>query len=910
MKKLLLIDTSEQDKEIIKSALDVEFDVIVAKNGTEGLSILDTMPSISVVVLVFPLLGLNGLETLQTIRSDTRFRHMAVVVVERGKVSDEIIDLTIGADDVIHIPCNPELFLAKIRNVVTNRELLLTTQNRSGLQNNILDETDTAIYVVDAINYNLYYVNHAASKLMGCSLQNYSGKKCYKYLLGKDAPCEFCKVAIAHTKNNNSEMYLPNADRTVKVTVRMMEWMGRPSYILYEDDITDQKKAYEMAEQRYQQELQRRSRVNLDFMAYLLMNVTKGTVVEHDPHGFPVPTIAPGRPISDFIEHVLPTVIDFDKRREFAEMLSLENMRKAYEEGNKFLSIDYRRYSRQDNIIMWARSTIQLMQDPQTGDLTAFLYTYDINEMRMIQETIQAAARYDYDVLAHINLITETIKCYAQNKTRLNRFLNREYSYGRTIRRYVEKNVLKEERAETLEKILLPVVSKELQDKDIYEIVIKIKENGMVRQKKIRFANYDKKYGMVFLSVVDVTDVLENEARQRNSLTAELNAKNEENRRKTKFLAQVSEEMKNSLNTVIGMTDIAEEDIRNEKMVRQSLQSIRTSTEHIVNIVNDMMDLSRIESGTLTLKKEFCDANVGLDLLQKHVKPLLAAKNQKLVIEKQAYHTTFYADRAILQKMTVNLIEYISRVTASRGIIRMNVFELPSLKKGFVHFRFYLQSEKALADETDIRNRMEAFVWPEQSHGGLRNESGLGLAISKGLVSGYQGSLDVSCSAENGLEFITDVHFVLADGETERKKPETIDARKNLGLQGLRVLIAEDRMISILVARKLLESKGIKIDYVKSGKAAFQKFRESEDGFYSLILLELRMPTTDGYATAQMIRADNHPQAKTVPIIGMSENLMEDNEGKCLTSGMNGFIPKPIKGDRLLKLILSVMKNR
>ena len=240
----------------------------------------------------------------------------------------------------------------------------------------------------------------------------------------------------------------------------------------------------------------------------------------------------------------------------------------------------------------------------------------------------------------------------------------------------------------------------------------------------------------------------------------------------------------------------------------------------------------------------------------------------------------------------------------------MNVFELPSLKKGFVHFRFYLQSEKALADETDIRNRMEAFVWPEQSHGGLRNESGLGLAISKGLVSGYQGSLDVSCSAENGLEFITDVHFVLADGETERKKPETIDARKNLGLQGLRVLIAEDRMISILVARKLLESKGIKIDYVKSGKAAFQKFRESEDGFYSLILLELRMPTTDGYATAQMIRADNHPQAKTVPIIGMSENLMEDNEGKCLTSGMNGFIPKPIKGDRLLKLILSVMKNR
>lgn len=909
MKKLLLIDTSERDKEILKSILDVEFDVIVARNGTEGLSILDSTPSISVAVLVFPLIGLNGMETLQTIRSDSRFKHMAVVVVEKGKVSDEIMDLTVGADDVIHTPCDPELLLAKIRNVVTNRELLLTTQNRSGLQSNILDETDTAIYVVDAINYNLYYVNHAASKLLGCSLQNYSGKKCYKYLLGKNAPCEFCKVAIAHTKQNTSELYLPKADRTVKVTVRMMEWMGRPSYILYEDDITEQKKAYELAEKRYQQELQRRSRVNLDFMAYLLMNVTKGTVLEHDPHGFPVPTIAPGHPISDFIEHVLPTVIDFDKRREFAEMLSLENMRKAYEEGNNFLSIDYRRYSRQDNIIMWARSTIQLMKDPQSGELTAFLYTYDINEMRMIQETIQVAARLDYDILAQINLITETIKCYAQNKSRLNRFLNKEYPYEKTIQRYIGKYVLKEERAETLQRMQLSVISKELQDKDIYEIIVKITEHGQVRQKKVRFANFDKKYGMVFLSVVDITDVLEHEAKQRQNLVQELAATNEESRRKTHFLTSVSEEMKNSLNTVIGMADIAEEDIRNDKMVRQSLQSIRKSTEHIVNIVNDMMDLSRIENGTMPFKKEFCDANIGLELLQKHIKPLLAAKNQKLIVEKQAYHTTYYADRAILQKMTANLIGFMSKATPSRGVIRMRLFELPSLKKNFVHFRFLLQSEQASVNETEMRNRMKAFAWLDRSNGAVRNESGLGLAIAKGLAAGYQGSLDVKCLPETGLEFVTDVHFELADEKAAKKKAVALDARNNMELQGLQILVAEDKLVSILVARKLLASKGIKVDYVKNGKMAFQKFRDSQEGFYNLIILNLHLPEVDGYEAAQMIRACDHPQAKTVPIIAMSGNLVDDNEGKCLSAGMNAFIPKPIKADRLLKLIVSVLQN-
>ena len=909
MKKLLLIDTAKLDKEVIKNTLDAEYDVIVANNGMEGLTILDSTPSVSVVVLVFPMVGLNGPETLQTIRSDSRFQHMAVVVVESGKVSDEIMDLTAGADDVIHIPCDPELLLAKIRNVVTSRELLLTTQSRYGLQSNILDETDTAIYVVDAINYNLYYVNHAASKLMGCSFQNYSGKKCYKYLMGNDAPCAFCKVAIAHTNQNTAEMYLPHVDRTVKVRVRMMEWMGRPSYILYEEDITEQKKAYELAEKRYQQELQRRSRVNLDFMAYLLMNVTKGTVLEHDPHGFPVPTIAPGHPISDFIERVLPTVIDFDKRREFADMLKLENMRKAYEEGRTFLSIDYRRYSRQDNIIMWARSTIQLMKDPQSGELTAFLYTYDINEMRMIQETMQAAARYDYDILAHINLITETIKCYAQNKRKLDRFLKKEYPYSKTIQRYVGKYILKEEQPETLEKVAVPVISKELQDKDIYEVIVEVKEHGQLRQKKVRFANYDKKYGMVFLSVVDITDVLEHEAREKNHLIAELNTMSEENRRKTGFLTAVSEEMKVSLNTVMGMTDIAEEDIRNEKMVKQSLQSIRKSTEHIVNIVNDMVDLSRIESGTISLKNEFCDIDTSIELLRKHLKPLLATKNQKLLIEKQAYHTTFYADRSVLQKIMANLLAFISRATPSKGVISLKIFELPALKSGYVHYRFSLQSGQTSVGEEEVRNRMEAFAWLERSNGVLRNESGMGLAISKGLAAAYQGSLDVKCAPEGGLEFITDMHFMYADAKQEHKKSASISARSNLELQGIRALIAEDKLVSILVARKLMASKGIKADYVKNGKIAFQKFAESEKGFYDLIIMDMHMPEADGYEAAQMIRSCDHPQAKTIPIIAMSGNLAEDNEGKCLAAGMNAFIPKPIKGDKLLKLIVSVLQN-
>ena len=157
---------------------------------------------------------------------------------------------------------------------------------------------------------------------------------------------------------------------------------------------------------------------------------------------------------------------------------------------------------------------------------------------------------------------------------------------------------------------------------------------------------------------------------------------------------------------------------------------------------------------------------------------------KKLLIEKQAYHTTFYADRSVLQKIMANLLAFISRATPSKGVISLKIFELPALKSGYVHYRFSLQSGQTSVSEEEVRNRMEAFAWLERSNGVLRNESGMGLAISKGLAAAYQGSLDVKCVPEGGLEFITDMHFKYADAKQEHKKAAPISARSNLELQG------------------------------------------------------------------------------------------------------------------------------
>lgn len=898
MKKLLLIDTSEITREMLTGTLEKDFKVVVAEDDLQGLSILEANHSFDIVVITLWHSGVRGLELLQSIRSDPNYKNLAVVIIEPAAIKDEVTALTLGADDVIILPSEPEFILLKIKNVMMNRELLATSNSWNGLQNNILDGTNTAIYVVDAINYKLYYINHATCRLMGCAEKKYVGKLCYAFLMKEKSPCSFCKLALAHTCQTG-EVYVPCIDKTLKVTVRMMEWLGKPAYVVYSDDITEQKKNYLLAEQKYQRELQRRSRVDLDFMAYLLMNVSKGIVVDHDPHGFPVPTIPSGRPISDFVERVLPTVIDFETRQKFAAMLSLEYLQKEFENGNELLYIDYRRYSRKNNI-MWARSTIQMMKDPQTGDLTAFLYTYDIDEVHMMKETISAAVRYDYDVIAHINLFASKFKCYAQKNKHMLPFLKQEYPYEETVKRYVRKHVVQAARKEVLRKVDIQTVQKALEERDYYKIIVPVLENRQLHHKKFRFANMDKQYGLVLLTSNDVTSVLAEENIRKRRLEQELEEARQAVRTRTKFLAAFSEQAKNPLNTVIGMTSIIEEEPGNEELVQKSAMAIKSSSDRLLKMMDDIAHLGKLELGELSLKEELFDLTVGLDLLKRQARGVLAAKNQQLMVVHQIYHQVCVADRNQMLKAFQNLVMVTSHLSPDGTVIKLKVFELPSLESGKVHYHFLLQAENVEADWNRWKRLFEPFYY----HGALaqmQELTGMEMAIASRVFQAYKGSLEVKLLHGNTLAFIGDAHFPeKKDSSGTEREPET-EGWREFPINRLRLLIAEEKPIRILVVRKLLESRGCKVDYVQDGQAAYQKFVESEPGTYDLILINLHLPKLGGYAATQMIRESAHPQARKIPIIAMSDRPGDNNEEKCIAAGMNAYLAKPIKAEIFFK---------
>ena len=898
-KKLLIIDNNDASREMLKVALSEEFSVLEAKDAIEGLSLLEHERDIQVVLFELLLPKMSGLEFLQLVRRNEKYKGLVMLVVTLiGESSDEATAFGIGADDYICMPFTPEVVSARIKNVLHNREILTNSESRFGLQRNILDATLTAIYVVDAVNFNLFYANSAAISLLQCPNNIYSGKKCYEFFFRGKYPCKHCKLVIAHTNDNVTELLLPCINKTVQARISMMEWLGRPAYVIYMTDITEEKHARELAKERYEHELQRRYRVDLDFMAYLVINVTKGTVLEHDPHGFPVPTISPGQPASEFVERVLPTVIDFEKRREFVDMMSLENLRKAYDEGKTLLVIDYRRYSRNEKYIMWARSTIQLMLDPASNDLMGFLYTYDINESKMMQDIINASVYRDYNMIAYLNVYTETAKLYAQHGVCLNRPLKQEFAYEQAVGEYIDKYIPQDYRNDVRAKMSLATVKARLTDSEIYEFDLDIIDfDGNNKHRKIRYANFDKIYGMVLWTDMDVTHIIAPEKQAQEELLEEIDGLSYLNEVKTNYLSSISSDLRAPLKKMIlrikGAVNKSD-----DLAVKQQLHEAQGYAEQINEIINDILDISNIENK----KMKLANMQFTLSDLLCHVKSIMKKKypdlQNNLVVEQQVYHDCCVSDYKAIGKVLTNVLDNAFKYAGQEGTITLMLYELPSPNNEKGYYRFVIKDEGAGISA----ERLDTIFLPFHSFISNKNKSdssGLGLPITKGIVEKLGGQIAIVSEIGVGTTVTVDLKLELVN---EHHNEKTVKNATEKSIVGLRVLFIEETPLDVLVARRLMEKKGLYVYLADTVDKAKLMIAASNEEKFDCIILNLQMSNVEPLRVISDLRNSANIDIST-PIIGIGNNISLEEKHKFFENGINEIIMKPLKFAKLIKSI-------
>ena len=380
------------------------------------------------------------------------------------------------------------------------------------------------------------------------------------------------------------------------------------------------------------------------------------------------------------------------------------------------------------------------------------------------------------------------------------------------------------------------------------------------------------------------------------------------NKAKTDFLSNMSHDIRTPMNAIIGMTSLIRHDAGNKAKVIEYADKIDISSQHLLGIINDVLDMSKIEAGKTVFK--YTDFSI-LDFiteLNAIFHSQIDEKNQTLtIIKENIRHEWVNGDQVHLMQIFSNLVSNAVKYTQEGGKIQFLVEECETKSSVYAKYRF-LVSDNGMGMSADFKDTIfDAFTRAESSMTNKIQGTGLGMAITKNLVEAMGGTIDVESELGQGSCFevlidlrIAEDRFVSSAEQAEKDEPAG-----NV-LKGMRFLCAEDNELNAEILMELLKIEGAECTICENGKRVLEAFEQSAPGDYDMILMDVQMPVMNGYEATKAIRRSSHELAKTIPIIAMTANAFSEDIQHSLAAGMNAHVSKPVEMKVLEKTIRSI----
>ncbi len=372
------------------------------------------------------------------------------------------------------------------------------------------------------------------------------------------------------------------------------------------------------------------------------------------------------------------------------------------------------------------------------------------------------------------------------------------------------------------------------------------------------------------------------------------------NRAKSDFLSNMSHDIRTPMNGIIGMTAIASANLGNREQVKNCLEKISASGRHLLGLINDILDMSRIESGKLELHLESMSLHETLEGVVTIIQPQVQTKRQSFETDYSDLPCEFIlCDSVRLNQILLNLLGNAVKFTPDGGRISLSCSEEDSPEgEGFVRVRFRVKDTGIGMSEEFQKKVFEAFAREDDGRVRQIEGSGLGMAITKYLVDAMHGTIGLTSRPGKGTEF-----FLTFDFERTEGKRAPVAEKIEYDFGGRRVLLAEDNELNREIAVELLAEVGLTVEATENGKLCAERFAASEEGYYDAIFMDIRMPVMNGYEATETIRKMSRPDASTIPIIAMSADAFADDVSRCLACGMNAHTAKPIDMTAVCKLL-------
>ena len=377
--------------------------------------------------------------------------------------------------------------------------------------------------------------------------------------------------------------------------------------------------------------------------------------------------------------------------------------------------------------------------------------------------------------------------------------------------------------------------------------------------------------------------------KSREALSEALSEAENANRAKTVFLNNMSHDMRTPMNAIVGFTSLAENSLDDPEKARDYLGRISVSSGHLLSLINDVLDMSRIESGNMTLEEADVDLPDLISDLQTIIRESVNARKQELNVSMNVNTRQIVTDRLRLSQVLLNILNNASKFTPEGGQIDFSITEMPSEKEGFADFEFSIRDNGIGMSEEFQKTLFQAFTRERNSTVSGIQGTGLGMAITKNIVDMMGGDIRVFSKEGEGSEFIV----TLSCRKAESTGAEENEQKAVYDFSGKRVLLAEDNEMNRMIATAILEEVGFEVDIACDGTEAVEKMEQEEPGHYDAILMDIQMPQMNGYEASKRIRAIEDPRKAGVPIVAVTANAFDEDRKEALDAGMNGHLAKP-----------------
>ena len=613
---------------------------------------------------------------------------------------------------------------------------------------------------------------------------------------------------------------------------------------------------------------------------------------------------------ADGFDMVAHSVLEEDKPKLRSAIRSLKR------EGDS-VSIEYR-VRHADGEILHIMGNVKLLKENRERfyqrfllDCTAQKLQEKKNEKRH-SELIQALT-VDYSLVCVFDLDTGAGNVLREGEGYRRMFgsvFDGNISLEGSIRQYIDRFVHEDDKEMMGRFASLDRLKAEMEGRQLYYVNYRAVIDGDIKYfqvKAVRTGVWGGGIGVV-LGFRSVDEDIRREMKKNSLLEDALSQARKASRAKSAFLSNMSHDIRTPMNAIVGFTSLAMTRIDSRELVEEYLKKIMTSGNHLLNLINDVLDMSRIESGKMRLDEKPCNLPEFLCELENILQSDVRDKDIRLEVQARGLaNPDVYCDSLRLNQVLLNLLSNSVKYTERGGRVTVDVIQKPGTSPGHGMYDFVVSDTGIGMSAEFVEHIFEPFERELSTTLSGIPGTGLGMAITKNIVDKMNGYIEVKSQKGVGTQTTVTFEMRFCSEEAEDTRMSGAIHERVAEFEGCRILLAEDNELNQEIAVAILEEAGFCVEVADNGKIAVDMLKRSQPGYYRLILMDVQMPVMDGYGATKVIRSLKDKELSSIPILAMTANAFEEDKQEALRCGMNGHIAKPIDVGYLFETLNRVL---